>query len=71
MNWLKRAKRNEKGDIAIEALLGLIFFILGVMAVLMFSMEEQETIICKVTTAGIHTSLEKVMIQIQSTLLPI
>lgn len=38
MKWLKRAKRNEKGDIAIEALLGLIFFILSVMAVLMFSM---------------------------------
>ena len=38
MKWLKQVKRNEKGDIAIEALLGLIVFILGFMAVLMFSM---------------------------------
>lgn len=38
MRRLKQIKCSEKGDIAIEALLGLIVFILGVMAVLMFSM---------------------------------
>lgn len=38
MKRITQFRQEESGDIAIEALLGLIVFILGVMAVLMFSM---------------------------------